>query len=369
MKIVFTGGGSGGHVIPNIAIIKELEKEFSKNKNEKLEILYIGSKNGIEKNLVMDLGIDYREISTGKLRRYRYLSKDNIKDIFNVFKGIKEAKNIIKKEKPDVVFSKGGFVSVPVVLGAHSAKVPTIIHESDMTPGLANKISIPFAKKICVTFPETLDMVKKGKGILTGSPVREEILKGDKEKGLKFLGFDNKKKIILVIGGSQGSVALNRAIKENADELLKKYQIVIICGEGKRDESLDSKKGLKQFEYLKGELADVFACSDYVVSRAGAGMIYELLALAKPNVLIPLSKKASRGDQILNANSFENQGFSIVLDEDTLDSKKLLDGIQKLENEHEGMIKKMKATTLNKATQEIVKIIINESKYQKNNKK
>ena len=188
MKIIFTGGGTGGHVIPNIAIINELKKQI-----DNLDIVYIGSKTGIEKELIKEQGIEYKEISTGKLRRY--LTMENVKDIFNVFKGIKEAKKIIKEEKPDIVFSKGGFVSVPVVLGAHSNKVPVVCHESDITPGLANKISIPYCKKVCVTFPETVKMVGEKKGVLTGSPVRKEILEGNKEEGLKQLGFNSDKKL------------------------------------------------------------------------------------------------------------------------------------------------------------------------------
>lgn len=351
MKVIFTGGGSGGHVIPNIAIIGKL-KELMKDQN--LELVYIGSKTGIEKELIEGLGIPYREIATGKLRRY--LSMQNVKDFFNVFKGISQARKIIKEEKPDVVFSKGGFVSVPVVFGAKKNHVPIIIHESDMTPGLANKLAMPKADKVCVTFPETLDMVSKEKGILTGSPVRAEILKGNKEKGLSNLGFDNSKKVILVIGGSLGSVALNTAVKENLDVLLKDYQIVNICGKGKMDESIN-REGFRQFEYIGEGLEDVFAASDIVISRAGAGSIYELLALEKPNILIPLSKKASRGDQILNANSFTKQGFSLMLEEEDVNEKTLLEKIKELESKENEFKEKMKATKLKDAAGEIAKLI------------
>ncbi|MCQ2978599.1 MAG: undecaprenyldiphospho-muramoylpentapeptide beta-N-acetylglucosaminyltransferase [Clostridia bacterium] len=349
MKIIFTGGGSGGHVIPNIAIINSL-----KEKHPDIEIVYIGSKTGIEKELISEQGIKYREIETGKLRRY--LSKENIKDFFRVFKGIKEAKEIIKEEKPDLVFSKGGFVAVPVVIGAKKNKVPVVCHESDLTPGLANKIAGPFAKKVCVTFPETLKMVGK-KGVLCGSPIRSEILKGDRKRGLELLGFNEDKKVLLVIGGSLGSVALNDAIKEAIDELTEKYQIIHICGKGKSDMVIKNKEGVKQFEYVNEELADFFAASDLIISRAGAGSIFELLALAKPNLLMPLTKKASRGDQILNAESFEKQGFGLVIDEDTISKEGLLSALVELEVKAEEMTKTMKQTNLTKANDSIIKVI------------
>lgn len=349
MKIIFTGGGSGGHVIPNIAIINSL-----KEKHPDIEIVYIGSKTGIEKELIGEQGIKYREISTGKLRRY--LSKENIKDFFNVFKGIDDATKIIREEKPDLVFSKGGFVAVPVVIGAKKNKVPVVCHESDLTPGLANKIAKPFAKKVCVTFPETLEMVGK-KGVLCGSPIRSEILEGDKERGLKLLGFNKDKKVLLVIGGSLGSVALNNAIKDAIDELRERYQIIHICGKGKEDLIVKNKEGVKQFEYVSEELKDYFACSDLIISRAGAGSIFELLALAKPNLLMPLTKKASRGDQILNAESFEKQGFSMVIDEDTITKERLLGALTLLEEKSDDMISKMKETKLTKANENIIKVI------------
>lgn len=317
-KIVLTGGGTAGHVTPNIALIPGLKRMG-------YEIRYIGSYDGIEKKLIEDIGIPYTGISSGKLRRY--MSAKNFTDPFRVLKGYSEAKSFMKSYKPDVVFSKGGFVSVPVVLAAKKYKIPVIIHESDMTPGLANKLSIPSATKVCHNFPETAEYLPKGKAVLTGSPIRAELLKGDSEKGLAMCGFKNDKPVIMVIGGSLGAVAVNNAVREALPELLKSFHIVHLCGKGKMDSSLENTEGYKQFEYIKDELKDLFAMSDIIISRAGANAICEISALKKPSILIPLSANASRGDQILNANSFKKQGFSEVIEEENLTTKLLTDTV------------------------------------------
>lgn len=317
-KIVLTGGGTAGHVTPNIALIPGLKRMG-------YEIRYIGSYDGIEKKLIEDIGISYTGISSGKLRRY--MSAKNFTDPFRVLKGYSEAKAFMKSYRPDVVFSKGGFVSVPVVLAAKKYKIPVIIHESDMTPGLANKLSIPSATKVCHNFPETAEYLPKGKAVLTGSPIRAELLKGDSEKGGSMCGFKNDKPVIMVIGGSLGAVAVNNAVREALPELLKSFHIVHLCGKGKMDSSLENTEGYKQFEYIKDELKDLFAMSDIIISRAGANAICEISALKKPSILIPLSANASRGDQILNANSFKKQGFSEVIEEENLTTKLLTDTV------------------------------------------
>ena len=317
-KIVLTGGGTAGHVTPNIALIPGLKRMG-------YEIRYIGSYDGIEKKLIEDIGIPYTGISSGKLRRY--MSAKNFTDPFRVLKGYSEAKSFMKSYRPDVVFSKGGCVSVPVVLAAKKYKIPVIIHESDMTPGLANKLSIPSATKVCHNFPETAEYLPKGKAVLTGSPIRAELLKGDSEKGLAMCGFKNDKPVIMVIGGSLGAVAVNNAVREALPVLLKSFHIVHLCGKGKMDSSLENTEGYKQFEYIKDELKDLFAMSDIIISRAGANAICEISALKKPSILIPLSANASRGDQILNANSFKKQGFSEVIEEENLTTKLLTDTV------------------------------------------
>ena len=307
-KIVLTGGGTAGHVTPNLALLPYL-------KQEGYEVIYIGSQNGIERTLIEAEGIPYYGISTGKLRRY--LSKENLKDVFKVLKGIGEAKRLLKKLKPDLVFSKGGFVAVPVVLGAKKNHIPVIIHESDITPGLANKIAMPSARVICATFPETLQYVPKGKGVHTGTPIRKELFE-ERKKGLSACGFSGEKPVLLMMGGSLGAVKLNDCLREILPELTKTFDIIHLCGKGNLDETLQSRTDYKQFEYVSDGLNDLFAAADFVVSRAGSNSISEFLALKKPSLLIPLSARASRGDQILNAASFEKQGFARVLDEDEM---------------------------------------------------
>ena len=347
-RIVLTGGGTAGHVTPNIALLPRL-KELG------YEVHYIGSYTGIEKELIEPFGIPYHGISSGKLRRY--FDVKNFSDPFRVLKGISEAKHLVKILKPDVIFSKGGFVSVPVVLAGKSCKVPTIIHESDMTPGLANKISIPSASKVCCNFPETLDHLPEGKAVLTGSPIRQELLSGDKYKALDFLKFSADKPTILIVGGSLGAVAVNDAIRRILPTLLEKYQVVHLCGRGKLDPTLNYLEGYAQFEYIKDELKDLFALADIVVSRAGANAICELLALHKPNLLIPLSANASRGDQILNARSFERQGYSVVLEEEEITDDVLIDTIEKLYEERESYENTMKNSPMQNSIDTIVELI------------
>lgn len=319
--IILTGGGTAGHVTPNIAMIPRLQELG-------YTISYIGSYEGIEKKLIEEMGIPYYGISSGKLRRYFDLK--NFTDPFRVLKGFGEARKLMKQLKPDVVFSKGGFVTVPVVIAASRSKVPTFIHESDMTPGLANKISIPFATKVCCNFPETVSELPADKAVLTGTPIRQELLSGDSQKALAFTGLSNDKPVIMVIGGSLGAVAVNNAVRAVLPELLKDFQVIHLCGKGKLDESLKDTKGYVQYEYIKKELADLFALADVVISRAGANAICEISALKKPNLLIPLSARASRGDQILNACSFQRLGYSVVLEEEEITNEKMLNAIHEL---------------------------------------
>ena len=333
---------------PNIALIPELKKQG-------YEIHYIGSYDGIEKKLIADLDIPYYGISSGKLRRY--IDLKNISDPFKVIKGLHQARRLLKKIKPDVVFSKGGFVSVPVVVAAKSRKIPCVIHESDMTPGLANKICIPCANRVCTNFPETIKHLPAEKAVLTGSPIREELFHGDREKGLKFCGFDNNKPVILIIGGSLGAVAVNNAVRSILPQLLEKYQVIHLCGKDKLDSSLEGTKGYVQFEYIKEELCDLMAAADIMISRAGANAICEILALRKPNILIPLSAQASRGDQILNAASFEKAGYSIVIQEEDVTDQKLLAAVNTVYENREDYITAMKRSQLNNSIEKIVGLI------------
>lgn len=320
-KIVLTGGGTAGHVTPNIALLPSL-------RDAGYAISYMGSYDGIEKKLIADFDIPYVGISTGKFRRY--LDLKNLTDPFRVLKGFSEARKYLKEFRPDVVFSKGGFVSVPVVRAAASLNIPCIIHESDMTPGLANKLCIPVAHKVCCNFPETLRLLPPQKAVLTGSPIRAELAQGNKLAGLDMCGFTANKPVIMVIGGSLGAANVNRMVRDALPKLLDDFQIVHLCGKDKIDNLLLNTAGYKQFEYIKAELKDIFAMADIVISRAGANAICELLALKKPNILIPLPAASSRGDQLLNAHSFEAQGFSMVLDEDDLTPSLLVDKVHEL---------------------------------------
>jgi UDP-N-acetylglucosamine--N-acetylmuramyl-(pentapeptide) pyrophosphoryl-undecaprenol N-acetylglucosamine transferase len=313
-KIVLTGGGTAGHVTPNIAMIPRL-KEMG------YEISYIGTHDGIERKLIEEIGIPYYGISSGKLRRY--FDVKNFTDPFRVNKGFGDARKILKKLKPDVVFSKGGYVTVPVVLMAAHLKIPVVIHESDMTPGLANKIALPKATKICCNFPETKDRFSD-RATVTGTPIRQELFSGDAAKAREYCGFTDEKPVIMVMGGSTGAVHVNEAVRGALDGLLENYNVIHLCGKGKTDESLKDKSGYVQYEYVKAELADMFALADVVISRAGANAICELQALRKPNILIPLPLSASRGDQILNAKSFKNSGYSYLLEEEDLTTESLI---------------------------------------------
>ena len=310
MKIVLTGGGTAGHVTPNIALIPTLiQKNF--------EVHYIGSHTGIEKELITKQGINYYSISSGKLRRY--VDIKNLTDCFRIVKGLGDSISLLRRIRPNVVFSKGGFVVVPVAIAAQLLGIPVVIHESDITPGLANRIIMPIAKSICLSFPETLTKVPSGKGVLTGSPIRKELWEGDSAAGLKICAFDKlpKKPVLLAMGGSLGAAAINRQLTTILPKLLQHFYVIHLCGKG----NMPSKPyplGYAPFEYVEEELPHLLAASDIVISRAGANTIFELQALAKPNLLIPLSKAASRGDQILNAASFEKQGYSKVLQEENI---------------------------------------------------
>lgn len=319
-KIVMTGGGTAGHVTPNIALMPAL-------KDAGYEITYIGSYQGMEKGLIEAQNIPYYGISSGKLRRYFDLK--NFTDPFKVLKGFGEAIRLMHKLNPDIVFSKGGFVSVPVVLAAKYCHVPAIIHESDITPGLANKIAIRGAKKVCCNFPETMKYLPEGKAVLTGSPIRQELFHGNAAAARKLCHIsDDGKPVLLIIGGSSGSKVINDAVRQVLPQLLERFNVIHLCGKGNLDTSLNGRVGYTQMEYASEELPDIFALADLVISRAGANSICELLALHKPNILIPLSAAASRGDQILNANSFKKQGFSYVLEEESLTGDILLDAVR-----------------------------------------
>lgn len=345
--IVLTGGGTAGHVTPNLALIPSLKKDG-------WDIQYIGSINGIEKELVQKENIPYHSIASGKLRRY--LSVENLKDPFKVVKGYFDAYKILKELKPKVVFSKGGYVTVPVVLAASHLKIPVIIHESDMTPGLANKIAMKSAKTICVNFEETLKHVG-GKGIYTGSPIRAELFKGSRAIGNQMCGFNEARPTLLMMGGSLGARKINEVLREALPTLLKKYNVVHICGKNNLDENLVGMEGYKQFEYVREELPHLFAMTDVMLSRAGANALAEIIALNIPSLLIPLSQAASRGDQILNANAMNQKGYCEVLMEETLNKETLVEKLDEVYRNRHKLKGKMEEMTKQSGVEKVMREI------------
>ncbi len=347
-KILLTGGGSAGHITVNLALIPLLIEANWK-------IIYIGSFEGIERELISNFPeVTYYGISTGKLRRYFAIK--NFTDIFRVLKGIIEAYKIIQKEKPEIVFSKGGFVSVPVVIGSRLNNVSVITHESDLTPGLANRINMLFAQKIYTTFQETLQYLPKEKGEFIGAIVRSELKQGNAERGRVFCQFNATKPVILVAGGSLGSVSINQILRSLLNLLLKEFQIIHICGKGNLDPDLD-RQGYRQFEYVTAELPDLMSLCDLVISRAGSNFIFEFLSLKKPMILIPLPKKSSRGDQIENAKVFKKQGYAEVILEENLTKERLLNTIDTVFNNREKYISKMEGWNSDRSLSELFSLI------------
>nr|AGS53186.1 UDP-N-acetylglucosamine--N-acetylmuramyl-(pentapeptide) pyrophosphoryl-undecaprenol N-acetylglucosamine transferase [uncultured bacterium contig00081] len=387
-KIILTGGGTAGHVTPCLALLPAL-------RGAGFDVSYIGGKAGMERELVGQAGIPYYGVSTGKLRRYFDLK--NLTDAGRVIKGVWEAVSILRAARPDVIFSKGGFVAVPVVVAGRLLGIPAVIHESDISCGLANKICLPFAKAVCVSFPETLAKVPKKKAFVTGTPIRRELFDGRREKGLGICGFGGGKPVALVMGGSLGSVKINGVLRQALPGMLERFDVIHICGKGNlagdlgggkdaggnkgisnggeglggkqeilsaADDlaggSVSSGKGLAgyaQFEYVNEDLPHLFAAADIAISRAGANALAELLALAKPSILIPLSKKASRGDQILNAESFGARGFCRVIREEELTAERLASEVAALWQNAGEYAKKMKAAPQADGVGEVVKVI------------
>ena len=347
--ILMTGGGSAGHVTPNVALMPGLREAG-------FEIHYCGTADGIEKKLIAEQkDVVYHEIEAGKLRRY--FSLKNLTDPFRVIKGVSQAKKLVKELKPDVVFSKGGFVSVPVVMGA-KRKCPVICHESDYTPGLANKIAARYADTVCVTFEDTLAHAGGRHAVHTGTPIRRELYGGSREKGLAFLGFSGEKPIILVMGGSLGATAINDGVRAALPELGEKFDVCHLCGKGKLDESVNS-PAYRQYEYISAELPDILAAADLVVSRSGANAVFEFLALRKPALFIPLPLEASRGDQILNANYVTGKGYAMQMDQKDVTAKTLTEKINELCERRGEFIAKMETDATLDGTEKVLEVIVN----------
>ncbi len=348
MRIVLTGGGTAGHVTPHLAILPYLIKEG-------YDIHYIGTADGIERQMMEKIPeITYHVVKSGKLRRYH--DWKNFTDPFRVLQGMAEASRLMKELKPNVCFSKGGFVSVPVVVGAKRHGVPVLCHESDLTPGLANKICSKFAVAVATTFPECAEALGK-KGVMTGTPLRPELFSGSREKGLRMANFAGGKPVLLMMGGSSGAQSVNKALREALPDLLPDFDILHITGKNNIDDSLAGTPGYAQFEFLSDELPDALACADYILSRAGSNALCEFQALKKPMLLIPYPKGASRGDQILNAESYRARGLAHVLPQENLTAETLAAALRALRADADTLTAALENAPPADGTQPVLKLI------------
>ena len=347
-KIVLTGGGTMGHVTPHLTLIPRLlEKGY--------EIHYVGSENGMEAGKMASMdGVTYHAVKSGKLRRY--FSWQNFTDPFRVIAGAFQSAHLMGKLKPDVVFSKGGFVAVPVVFGAWFHRIPVLCHESDLTPGLANRICKLFARRIATTFPECAEMLGE-KAEMTGTPLRPELFHGDKAKGLSLLGFDGQKPVLLMMGGSSGAQSVNACLRKAIPELTPDFDVAHICGKGNLDAELEGTPGYKQIEFLDADLPDVLACTDLVLSRAGANALCEFQALGRPMLLIPYPKGASRGDQILNAKSLEKRGLCRVLLQENMTPETMVKEIRETWAERDELTEALRNAPPADGTQRVLELI------------
>ncbi len=345
-RIVLTGGGTAGHVTPHLSLIPRL-REMG------YEIHYIGTENGIEHQMIAKFpDITYHAVKSGKLRRY--FSLQNFTDPFRVIGGAFQSIGLMRRLKPDVCFSKGGFVSVPVVFGAWLCRVPAVCHESDLTPGLANRICARFAKKVATTFPECAEALGD-KGVLTGTPLRPELFRGSRAAGLALAGFDGQKPVLLMTGGSLGAQSVNQCLREALPELLTRFDVLHLCGRGNLDESLNGTKGYCQKEFLSEEMPDALAVADVVLSRAGSNTLSELLAL-------PYPLGASRGDQIENAKSYARQGLARVLMQEDMTARSMTDALLRLLDERSELLQALEAYPVKDGTEAVLQLIVEAQK-------
>ncbi|MDD3336261.1 MAG: undecaprenyldiphospho-muramoylpentapeptide beta-N-acetylglucosaminyltransferase [Eubacteriales bacterium] len=347
-RIVLTGGGTAGHVTPHLSLIPQLKKRG-------YEIHYIGTENGMEHQMIAAIpGVTYHAVKSGKLRRY--FSIQNFIDPFKVIWGAFQSIGLMHFLKPDVLFSKGGFVSVPVVFGAWICRVPAVCHESDLTPGLANRICAKFARKVATTFPECAKALGN-KGVTTGTPLRPELFKGSRAAGLALGGFSGQKPVLLMTGGSLGAQSVNACLRKSLPALLPHMDVLHLCGRGNLDEGLRDLKGYCQKEFLSSEMPDALAVADLVLSRAGSNTLSELLALHKPMLLVPYPRQASRGDQIENANSYARQGLARVLPQENMTPETMTSALLSLLKERGEMKRTLENYPVQDGTEKVLELI------------
>ena len=332
MKVVFTGGGSAGHVLPAVPVMRALRTRGA-------ELAYIGSAGGAEADYLAGEEVAYYGVASGKLRRY--FSWRNATDAFAVLRGLWQSHRLLGRLRPDVIFSKGGFVSFPVVLAGWLRRIPVLAHESDFSPGLANRLAMPFLSVLGTSFPMERPRRLRGELIHCGSPVRPELLAGDPARGRERAGASANVPLVLATGGSLGAEALNAVVCRAAPQLVEWCHLVHICGPGKA-RPLDL-PNYRAFEFVDEGWGDLLAAADAVVSRAGANALFELLTLGKPNLLVPLPRAASRGDQIENAAYAERAGYSWVIAEEDLDAVRLVEAVQGLLAERDQWTKRLRS--------------------------
>ena len=351
--IFMAGGGTAGHVYPNMALVDPL-------KERGYEIHYLGKKKGLEYGIVKDKGLPFHEVNSERF--FRYFTPRLLLTPPRVIQGIFQTLHWVRKYKPAMIFCKGGFGSLPAAVGGWLSRTPVVLHECDMTPGLANRLCMPFSKKLCVTFEETLKSVPKEKAVYTGTPIRASLLQGSREKGFELTGLDpDGKPVLMVVGGSSGAKAINDALAASLPEVLKRFQVVHLYGGRQEDYEppvADIENGYYVKDFARDELIDLFAMTDIVLSRAGSNAINELLLLKKPNILVPLPLSASRGDQILNADYFKTQGFSYVLPQEEMNEETLLKALEEVYEDREKYIQAMSSDKAKNGTEEVLKVIL-----------
>ena len=319
--LLLTGGGTAGHVSPNLALLPVLRARG-------FQVEYVGSPDGMERELAERAGVPYHAVHVGKLRRYA--SVQNLLDPFRTLQGINEAQQLIRRLRPVAVFSKGGFVGVPPVVAAWLCGVPAVVHESDLSPGLANRLSFPFAKRVCVTFEETLARVPRAKGVHTGTPIRRELLAGDAAQARSRWKLSPSLRTLVVFGGSQGARALNDVVRSLVRQDLTGWQVLHVCGPGNLDPELEKRPAYHQFEYLHAEWPDALACADAVLCRGGANSLVEMVALGKLAIVVPLPAVASRGDQLENARRYASRGYGLAVAQEELTPERLRSALEEL---------------------------------------
>lgn len=342
--IILTGGGTAGHVTPHLAILPYLKKDFDK-------IYYIGSENGIEKEIIKNANLPYYSVPCAKFNRNFNLN--NLKIPFKIYSGYVKAGKIIDEIKPDVIFSKGGYVAIPTILAGKKRKIPIISHESDYSLGLANRLTAKYCKKVLTSFPDTALNLKNGEYV--GSPIRNELFNVKKDIAIKTFGFNSNKPILLITGGSQGALAINNAVRNALPDLLPKYNVIHICGKNNLSKEYDQ-KGYFQVEYMNN-IENAFAVASVCISRAGSNTLFELLALKIPCVLIPLPKGTSRGDQILNAEYFQKLGLVNVLPQQVLTPQALTLAVNSTYANRFNLARNFNKTPIKDASREISNII------------